>query len=587
MAILIPEHLPDTATGVERKVFAALQTLPDDVWVYYEPVVRRRYPDFIVIVPSLGVIVIEVKGYPLPWVKDVGWHEIVYMQAAREQRQAHPSRQAREYMNRFMSECDEHPDGADLKANGRLSFAVCHLSLMMGMKRDDLRQSPWAQFFPSDTVLCRDEFDQEFSNADAIISCMRRAINPDIPIKPLTGRKIEVIRTVLHDIGTIPSKNTKKPSDARNESPLPSGSDNRSVASIDRDQEAFARSVGGGHRIIYGVPGSGKTIILLYRAKMMAEAGRSVLFVCYNVPFSRYVEAELADYPNVNVQTFGQWARTQGAPVNFNDSEAYGQGLLDRIRVGGGEAGTYDCVLVDEGQDFFQSWFRSVVFALKEPANGDLMIAYDWSQNLYRSDLPVWSQLGINAVGRTKRLKENYRNTKQIVSAAHTFSVPETDYDDDRPHSVPLHMDNCRRLGPWPTFQRQSSLDAQIAWARDTVRKLLDGSFEASTGPFRADPDEIKVLCRNNNLLQRIEAAFSGSGLQVTVSTIHGSKGLQARVVILVGAEQLSAPEDRALLYVGLTRPEDLLIASWSHDTPLTKEMEQNVESYRADLGSR
>ena len=490
-------------------------------------------------------------------------------------------------MNRFMSECDAHPHSADLKANGRLSFAVCHLSLMMGMKRGDLRQSPWAQFFPSDTVLSSDEFDQHFSNADAIIACMRRAIDPEIPIRPLTDRKIEVIRTVLHDIGAIRPKPPKKPSSATNTSQSPPGGEHRSVASIDRDQEAFARSVGGGHRIIYGVPGSGKTIILLYRAKMMAEAGRSVLFVCYNVPFSRYVEAELADYPSVNVQTFGQWARSQGAPVNFNDSEAFGQGLLDRIRVGGGEAGAYDCVLVDEGQDFFRSWFQSVVFALKEPANGELMIAYDWSQNLYSSDLPVWSQLGINAVGRTKRLKKNYRNTKQTVSAAHTFCVPETDHDDDRPHSVPLHMDNCLRLGPWPAFQRLPSLDAQIAWAQDTVRKLVDGSFGASTGPFGADPDEIKVLCRNNNLLQQIESAFSRSGLQVTVSTIHGSKGLQATVIILVGVEQLSAPEDRALLYVGLTRPEDLLIASWSHDTPLTKEMEQNVEAYRADLESR
>lgn len=43
-------------------MFAAVQALPDDVVVYYEPVIRRRFPDFIVIAPTLGVIVIEVKG---------------------------------------------------------------------------------------------------------------------------------------------------------------------------------------------------------------------------------------------------------------------------------------------------------------------------------------------------------------------------------------------------------------------------------------------------------------------------------------------------------------------------------------------
>ena len=46
----------------ERKVFALLQQLPDEVIVYYEPVVADRYPDFIVIIPSVGLLVIEVKG---------------------------------------------------------------------------------------------------------------------------------------------------------------------------------------------------------------------------------------------------------------------------------------------------------------------------------------------------------------------------------------------------------------------------------------------------------------------------------------------------------------------------------------------
>lgn len=586
MAILIPEYLPDSASGVEGKVFAALKALPDDAWVYYEPVVKRRYPDFIVIIPSLGVLVIEVKGLPLPWIKNVDWNEILYAQAGREQRQAHPSRQAREYMNRFMSACEEHPDGAELKTNGRLSFAVAHLSLMMGIKREEVERSPWNKFFPPETVLTSDEFEKGFSNADAIVSCMRRAIDPDIPIRPLSDRRIEVVRTVLHDIGRIQTKKPGNLTKAANKSGTGPDDEHRTVASIDRDQEGFARSIGGGHRIVYGVPGSGKTIILLYRAKMMAEAGRSVLFLCYNVPFSEYVRAALADYPNVNVQTFGRWARSQDAPVNLNDSEAYGRGLLDIIGAGGGEAGQYDCVLIDEGQDFYKSWFQSVVYALKEPASGDLMIAYDWSQNLYRVDLPVWSHLGIDAKGRTRRLKKNYRNTKQIVSAAYTFCAPETDQDDDRPYAVPLHMDNCVRQGPWPILQREPSLESQIASVTETLRQILDGSLVASTGPFQAEAREIMVLCRNKELVTRLRSAFSQRGLGITVSTIHGSKGLQARVVIIVGADQLSAAEDRALFYVGLSRPEDLLIVTWSHDTPLTKALEQNVYAFSAVVES-
>lgn len=583
LAILIPEYLPDNASSAERKVFGALRTLPDDVWVYYEPVVKRRYPDFIVIVPSLGVFVIEVKGYPLPWIQSVDPHEIVYLQAGQEQRQAHPSRQAREYMHRFMMACEEHPDGAKLKTNGRLSFAMSHLSLMMGVKRDDLEESPWNVFFASNNVRTGDEFEREFNDADSILSVMRRAIDPEIPIQSLSDEKIETIRKILHEPGGI---KIKKPAGSPDHKNSVMDKESRSVASIDRDQEAAARSIGDGHRIIYGVPGSGKTIILLYRAKIMADAGLSVLFVCYNVPFAQYVRKELASFKNVNVQTFGQWARDQGAPVNLNDREAYGSGLLEIIGAGRGDAGQYDCVLVDEGQDFAQSWFQCVVNALKEPVGGELMIAYDWSQNLYRADLPVWSKLGINARGRTKRLRKNYRNTKQIVSAAYTFCASETDNDDDRPHSVALHKDNCVRQGPWPVLKRQPSMDAQVAWVADAVRQLSAGSFNTSSGPYQASPQETLVLCRNKRTLNLLGAEFFKQRMDVPVSTIHGSKGLQARVVFIVGAEELNASEDRPLLYVGLTRPEDLLIVTWSHDTPMTKELEQNVASFNSVMAN-
>jgi len=54
MAEMIPDRLPGGASAGERKVFRLLQQLPDDVIVYYEPVVAERYPDFIVIIPTVG-----------------------------------------------------------------------------------------------------------------------------------------------------------------------------------------------------------------------------------------------------------------------------------------------------------------------------------------------------------------------------------------------------------------------------------------------------------------------------------------------------------------------------------------------------
>ena len=44
------------------------------------------------------------------------------------------------------------------------------------------------------------------------------------------------------------------------------------VRVMDLQQEQLARSMGEGHRVIHGVAGSGKTMILGYRAQYLAQA---------------------------------------------------------------------------------------------------------------------------------------------------------------------------------------------------------------------------------------------------------------------------------------------------------------------------
>jgi hypothetical protein len=63
MAQMIPDALPPGRSQAEGLVFSRLQLLPDDCLVYYEPAVADRYPDFVVILPDTGLLVIEVKGW--------------------------------------------------------------------------------------------------------------------------------------------------------------------------------------------------------------------------------------------------------------------------------------------------------------------------------------------------------------------------------------------------------------------------------------------------------------------------------------------------------------------------------------------
>src|SRR5437762_616463 len=64
MSITVPETILSTATTGERLLFRTLKVfLPDDYIVYFEPEIKRNRPDFVIIGPDLGILVLEVKDY--------------------------------------------------------------------------------------------------------------------------------------------------------------------------------------------------------------------------------------------------------------------------------------------------------------------------------------------------------------------------------------------------------------------------------------------------------------------------------------------------------------------------------------------
>jgi superfamily I DNA/RNA helicase len=130
-----------------------------------------------------------------------------------------------------------------------------------------------------------------------------------------------------------------------------------------------------------------------------------------------------------------------------------------------------------------------------------------------------------------------------------------------------------------PVLIQTPGREAQVKRCGEIVGALLDGTFEGSTGTFSAAAEEILILARSNVRVEEIAESLKAQKRAVSVSTIHDARGLQRRVIILLGAEDLGAVRDRSLLYVALTRAEDLLIVLHSHDTPLVREMIRNLEA--------
>ena len=616
MAVMIPDRLPSNATQGERRTFALLEKLPDDCVCYYEPVVGERYPDFVVIIPDLGVLIIEVKGWYRSQLVRADTHDVTIRQDVSVSVHKHPVRQARDYKFELMDSCRKSRHASHLLNHdgphaGNFVFPFGHMALMSNITRDQVRQGDFdiaPGVFSDGKTVMRDEMDALLElPAEKLLDVMSAWFDPSWKFPRLTRSQVDSIRMIIHPEIVI---------------------EGTSLAVLDHRQEAKARSIGQGHRLIYGVAGSGKTVILLARARMLAMDGaKQVLLLCFNKELVRRFRAELADYPNIHAINFHGWVARNRVRVKYNDYSPDAEDLrirllLEKLQSGKGESGRFDAVLIDEAQDFDPRWFTCAKLALKDPEGGDFLIAMDGGQNLYGRKTFTWKSVGVNAVGRVMsrwayEFDRNYRNTRQILTVAAPFAaVNLTGDEDDALQSLRVDPGCAVREGPKPKSYAATNREAEINAVARRVKDWLTRGFLTESGEHeRLLPGDIAILyprCPEamrphlEGLLQRLDGiapvrlvasdasaaarrgtAAPGSaqlGPALTVGTIHSTKGLQFRAVILMWADLLYGPDnadrhakDRALLYVGLTRAQTFLRICWSRSTAMTAEIEAAI----------
>jgi hypothetical protein len=586
MAEMIPDRLPSGASAGEKKVFSILQQLPDDVVVYYEPVIGERYPDFIAIIPSIGLLVIEVKGWYPNHISAANNSDVTVTSRGLPEVQKHPIRQARDYMFGLMDWARRHPETQALlhssgEREGRFIFPFGHVAILNNCSRSQLDERSLSAIFPTSKVIARDELDSfsELSDAE-ILSRFKTSFDPWWPFGTLSTRQIDVLRSIIHPEITISPSASSAPEDAPD------------LKILDVRQERNARSLGDGHRIVYGVAGSGKTVILIARARLVAEAqGKQVLILCYNRALADYFKSTFANAPSVSCLNFHAWGRQNGVAFQEDeDEDAYGERLLQRLTRGEGDAGRYDAVFVDEAQDFARSWFQCTKLGLKEPDDGDLLIVGDGGQSLYRRRAFTWRDAGVNAIGRTINtrfdLDKNYRNTREILEIAATFVSPAIEGADPESGLQSPRPDPklALRTGRKPRLLCSPSEQQEVDQISREVRAFIESGIR---------PSEIAILYRANvkgwvrglasTLKRDLPVNWANDKSQefasvdgVTVRTMHSAKGLQWRAVIIARCDMMpfepalnDNPEggealERGLFYVAMTRAEEHLSFSCS-----------------------
>lgn len=602
MAIMIPESLPgrnwggERITAGERRVFALLRKLPEDCIVYYEPVIRHRHPDFIVILPDFGVLVIEVKGWWLTELKQVSPTSVTLVRRGKEAVAKHPGEQARGYMCLAMNKIREHPQARRLlRTEGtyrnRLAFPLGTMSILTNINRAQLEKGreELAEIFPAAKTATKDQLAAwDTLGPQELAARLKSYFDPWWPFPRLTPQQVDIIRGIIHPEVVLHQSETE-------------------LAVLDLRQERNARAIGGGHRVIYGVAGSGKTVLLIARAKLLAEdPGRRVLLLCYNRLLASWLAATVKGHPNIDALHFHRWAGKNGAGFRPDETDdAYGERLLASLNAGSRDSGRYDAVLIDEGQDWPRSWFRCAKLALKDPEGGDLLIVGDGSQSLYRARKFTWADAGVNAVGRTSNVRfdldRNYRNTVEILRTAQPFAArPKRGQaaDDMGVLALPVDPDKAIRNGPEPEIIRLKDAREESCYAAARIEEWLRGGIRirGSREPVaphdigilypRIRQDAMDLLCERLNgftravwLSRRAEAPRSLQDRGVRIMTVKGSRGLQFRIVVLLWTDLLPYRphlDERSDLYVAMTRAEDVLVILHSGHSPYIDELHAN-----------
>jgi hypothetical protein len=612
MAEMIPDRLPQSASAGEKRVFAALQRLPDDCIVYYEPVVKARYPDFVVLMPDIGLLVIEAKGWYPNYIRRADLNDVV-IEAPNQPStiERHPLRQAREYMFGLMDVARRHPASAKLlhkdgDKTGRFVFPFGKLAVLNNITREQLRTTLGETadaVFPQSSVMTRDELVLlETLDPSALSARLKACFDPWWPFPRLDDRGIDIVRAVLHPEAVIKRMGNATSNDTPHEA----------LTVLDYRQERFARSIGDGHRVLYGVAGSGKSVILLSRARLLAEdPSKRILMLCFNKSLASYFRSVLSESPAVTIVHFHGWGSNNGVRFDKDeDEEDYGLRFLDRLEQGDGDSHVFDAVLIDESQDFAQSWFKCAKAALKEPEDGDLIVVGDGSQSLYRRRKFTWRDAGVSAIGRTINLNfdlnRNYRNTREILKFALPFAAVLSNQGDDASlQSVPIDPATALRRGLPPRLLNGIDREDECSLVAKEVSSWLSLGIPTLSGEREPiQPSQIGIFYPRlrhqdrgimNAFLDDLRSAapvvwFNQPGGAdigkpgIKVQTILSSKGLQYKAVIVIWTDLLpfnSEPEqvalDRGQLYVAMTRAEDLLVLTRSGASTLTEELERQL----------
>lgn len=245
----------------------------------------------------------------------------------------------------------------------------------------------------------------------------------------------------------------------------------------------------------------------------------------------------------------------------------------------------YTHIIIDESQDLSKVQLECLMQLYdSEKDYSSIMFVADTAQSIYNTSWLIkgrsFTSIGLDMTGKSNSLAKNYRTTTQIAEAAYSLIQEDPEIIGDANFVKPYLID---KQGSYPVFCCFSSLDEEIQETKKLLKKLLK-QYELR---------EIAIVARTKNILKEFQTEFQNEIAHslfskqeeinfgentIKLLTMHSIKGLEFKVVILVGLSDKLIPNpiclqenddvnyaetmERKLLYVGMTRATERLYMS-------------------------
>lgn len=600
MAELIPPSIQQlkSASSGERKVYQLLEHTfkSENAIIWHEPKALNRYTDFIIWLPEHGLLVIEVKD----WSKDrfetlnpdtftgrfynKNDYKVVLVK--------NPESQVRKCMLNILNEFKKSSIFLQNSGpyKGNIKFPITSCVIYTELKQSDADSiglslpsisTVHKTIFKDDLRLVAENkiFKQKLINAfkDVTFPFEKLSYAEEKFLRYMIFPEIRVNEFTQDELFTI------KPQE---------------IKALDLSQESIAKNIGDGHRILKGVAGSGKTLVLACRAKYLKTIypDYKILVVCYNNSLCNHLRQMFGDDFNEKIEVLNFHSLVKSVTntklfILKNEKQAeynsrVGNILIDHLEQNKiDQANLYDAILIDEGQDFAQEWIIGLSKLVKAETN-NILFCYDPAQNIFNRKKPSWRSVGLQVQGKKPvELLKCYRNTKEILDVAKEFLNPQLldnlQDSDEYDRVLDPDTDECQ-TGEYPSIYHENDVRNLADLIARKIRQLLKSNMAArdiAVLQVKSAEYDIFVAALKEKLTAycpdvELDFIFSSAdkkalNLQknsIKIMNVESSKGLEFPHVFFIGldymprlGENRDVDSERKLAYVGMTRAQNKL----------------------------